>query len=166
MGTQLRQPNEVPPEGVEMFLDLLERTGNVSEASRAIGVNRTWAYQLAARDERFRVEMDAARASRKELLVSKMDRHLHLHLDEEIEWLRDGDGELVLDDDLERIPVRSRIPFRDLAQARAKLTEERSQAPSVAIQNNVTVAEEPRRAVSVRSAADVFDVEAEEVTDG
>ena len=157
MGTVMH--HQVTPQGVDRFFDVLEATGNVSQATRAISVTRQWAYAQRWRNAAFRERWDQVQQGRRAVLQMKVDAHIESHLDHDWEYLLDGNGDPVLDDDFEPVRVSS-ISVRDLPALRRALHDE---APSVAIQNNVTLAEEPRRTVSVRSAADVFDADAEEI---
>lgn len=156
------QTEAVPKEGVDRFFDVLAAAGNVSEATRAIGVSRQWAYDMRHRNARFRERWDAVAEGRRAVLQMKVDAHIESHLDHDWTYLRDGDGELVLDEDFEPVRV-SAIPARDLPALRRALGGE---APTVAIQNNVQVDQGPRPSVSVRSAAEAFEAEPEEATHG
>lgn len=169
-------PNEVPEEHRAIFLETLATTGNVTEAARTIGVTRYWAYQLKWRDERFARDWQVALDHRRHQLVAGIDAHIESHIEHDWEPKRDAegnvvyrrgaDGELLLDEDLEPIPVMvSTLGFAALTQGRRSLTQaEGASVTNVAVQTNVAVeTSPPPKRPRLVMPEDVEDADFEEV---
>lgn len=169
-------PNEVPLEHRAIFLEALAATGNVTEAARSIGVTRHWAYQLKWRDEAFARDWKVALDHRRQHLVAGIDAHIESHIEHDWEPKLDAqgnvvhrrgeDGELLLDDDLEPIPVMvSTIGLSALTQGRRSLTQtDASNVTNVAVQTNFSLEEQtPRTRPRLVMPVDVEDADFEEI---
>lgn len=141
------------PNIVDSFLTALAKhEGNLSKACNEIGLSRSTVYRFMASENVFREKIGVVQAlaiqGRAHELLDGVNDHLRAHLRDGWEYVRDEDGNLVyetdaagnliLDDDLEKIPMmRSVVSIKSLEGLHRELrhTAQGEPGTAVAIQN-------------------------------
>lgn len=149
--------HEITPAKQERFLDVLAETGNVLEACRILGMNRSTMYHRKAGDPEFAAKWDFALQMNVDHLRQVVVRTVTDLMPVVIRVpLKDRNGEVVLDDDFEPImvpmPAGGDMELLRSVASRAVFPENRN--TNVQVNNSTTVnAALPKRPKLVQGSA-------------